>query len=112
RCVGEYGFGSMESMLTSVVELHVPGAVPELVARLERIGEQAGVSQESTTPGDTEPTPQSPPARETESSAAEELLETDADDNSLDDLDLDVTLERRPRRLDEDIAPALLPAFI
>src|SRR5206468_6568162 len=82
------------------------------VARLERIGEQAGVSQESTTPGETEPTPQSPPSRETESGAAEELLETDADDSSLDDLDLDVTLERRQRRLDDDIDPELLQIFI
>src|SRR2546426_2887521 len=103
---------TIETMVTSVVELHVPRAVPELVARLERIGEQAGVSQESTTPGDAEPTPQSPPSRETESGAAEELLETDADDNSLDDLDLDVTLERRQRRLDDDIDPELLQIFI
>ncbi len=103
---------TIETMVTSVVELHVPRAVPELVARLERIGEQAGVSQESTTPGETEPTPQSPPSRETESGAAEELVETDADDSSLDDLDLDVALERRQRRLDDDLDPELLQIFI
>jgi len=109
--VGE-AIDTIEAMVMSVVELRVPQAVPELVARLERIGEQAGISQESTTPEEREPTPQAAPLRETESGASEELAESKADDTSLDDLDLDLTLERRQRRLDDDIDPELLQIFI
>src|SRR5204863_427851 len=87
-------------MVTSVVQLRVPRAVPELVARLERIGEEAGVSQESTTPEEREPPSQSPPSREAESGVSKELTETEEGDSSLDELDLDITLERRQRRLD------------
>src|SRR5437899_2181353 len=103
---------TIEAMVASVVELRVPRAVPELVARLERIGEQADVSQESTTPEEREPAPLPSPTRQTQSGAAEELAETEAGDRSLDDLDLDVTLERRQRRLDDDIDPELLQIFI
>src|SRR3989441_4791066 len=60
--VGE-AIDTIETMVTGVVELRVPRSVPELVARLERIGEQAGVSQEST-PEEKEPTPQSALSRE------------------------------------------------
>src|SRR5882762_5581788 len=103
---------TIEAMVMSVVELRVPRAVPELVARLERIGEQAGVSQESATPEEGEPAHLSQPSRETQSDAAEGLAETEAGDSSLDDLDLDITLERRQRRLDDDIDPELLQIFI
>ena len=44
--VGE-AIDRLEAMVASVVELRVPRAVPELVARLEHIGEQAGAPQES-----------------------------------------------------------------
>ncbi|TMH87216.1 MAG: hybrid sensor histidine kinase/response regulator, partial [Betaproteobacteria bacterium] len=70
------------------------------------------VSQESTTPEEREPVSLSAPSRETDSGAAEELAETEAGDGSLDDLDLDITLERRQRRLDDDIDPELLQIFI
>src|SRR5205809_6837785 len=103
---------TIEAMVASVVELRVPRAVPELVARLERIGEEAGVSQESTTPEERKPPSQSPPSRETESGVSEELTETEEGDSSLDELDLDITLERRQRRLDDDIDPELLQIFI
>jgi chemosensory pili system protein ChpA (sensor histidine kinase/response regulator) len=109
--VGE-AVDTIEAMVASVVELRVPRAVPELVAQLERIGEQAGVPQESTTPEEGEPPSRSPPSRETESSASEKLAEPEADGSSLDDLDLDITLERRQRRLDDDIDPELLQIFI
>jgi chemosensory pili system protein ChpA (sensor histidine kinase/response regulator) len=108
--VGE-AIDTIEAMVASVVELRVPRPVPELVARLEHIGEQAGVSQGSTTPEEREPVPPSAPSRETDS-AAEELAETEPGDGSLDDLDLDITLERRQRRLDDDIDPELLQIFI
>src|SRR6266699_1382087 len=109
--VGE-AIDTIEAMVASVVELRVPRAVPELVARLERIGEEAGVSQESTTPEERKPPSQSPPSRETESGVSEELTETEEGDSSLDELDLDITLERRQRRLDDDIDPELLQIFI
>src|SRR5256885_3235221 len=86
---------TIEAMVASVVELRVPRAVPELVARLERIGEEAGVSQESTTPEEREPPSQSPPSREAESGVSKELTETEEGDSSLDELDLDITLEGR-----------------
>src|SRR5438309_2590515 len=70
--VGE-AIDTIEAMVTGVVQLRVPRAVPELVARLERIGEQAGVSQESTPPEEKELAPLSPPSRETEAGATEEL---------------------------------------
>src|SRR6266446_5620618 len=108
--VGE-AIDTIETMVTSVVELRVPRPVPELVARLEHIGEQAGVSQEST-PEEKEPAPQSALSREAHSEAAEELAATEPDDSLLDDLDLDITLDRRQRRLDDDLDPELLQIFI
>jgi len=95
-------------MVASVVELRVPRAVPALVARLEHIGEQAGVPQESTPEG-KDPTPLS---RAADSGAAEELAATEPEDSLLEDLDLDITLERRQRRLDDDLDPELLQIFI
>ena len=109
--VGE-AIDTIEAMVTGVVQLRVPRAVPELVARLERIGEQAGVSQESTPPEEKELAPLSPPSRETEAGATEELAQAEAGDSSLDDLDLDITLDRRQRRLDDDIDPELLQIFL
>src|SRR5438105_478365 len=108
--VGE-AIDTIETMVTTVVELRVPRPVPELVAQLEHIGEQAGVSQESM-PEEKEPAPQSALSREADSEAAEELAATKPDDSLLDDLDLDITLERRQRRLDDDLDPELLQIFI
>src|SRR5438552_10767070 len=108
--VGE-AIDTIETMVTSVVELRVPRPVPELVAQLEHIGEQAGVSQESI-PEEKEPAPQSALSREADSEAAEELAAAEPDDSLLDDLDLDITLERRQRRLDDDLDPELLQIFI
>src|SRR6195256_5247503 len=108
--VGE-AIDTIETMVASVVELGVPRAVPELVARLERIGEGAGVRQESALE-EKEPAPQSALSREADSEAGEELAATEPDDSILDDLDLDITLERRQRRLDDDLDPELLQIFI
>ena len=109
--VGE-AIDTIETMVANVVELRVPRAVPELVARLEHIGEQADASQEST-PEEREPTPQSVLSRVADSdAAAEEFAATEPAGSSLDDLDLDITLERRQRRLDDDLDPELLQIFI
>jgi chemosensory pili system protein ChpA (sensor histidine kinase/response regulator) len=105
--VGE-AIDTIETMVANVVELRVPRAVPALVARLEHIGEQGGASQESTPEG-KEPTPLS---RVADGGADEESAATEPDDSSLDDLDLDLTLERRQRRLDDDLDPELLQIFI
>jgi len=105
--VGE-AIDTIETMVASVVELRVPRAVPALVARLEHIGEQAGVPQESTPEGKDPP----PLSRAADSGAAEELAATEPEDSLLEDLDLDITLERRQRRLDDDLDPELLQIFI
>ena len=44
--VGE-AIDTIEAMVSKVIELRVPDAVPQLVARLEHIGAQAGATQES-----------------------------------------------------------------
>jgi chemosensory pili system protein ChpA (sensor histidine kinase/response regulator) len=108
--VGE-AIDTIETMVASVVELRVPRAVPELVARLEHIGEQTGAPQEST-PEENEPTPQSALSSVADSDAAEEFAATELADSSPDDLDLDITLDRRQRRLDDDLDPELLQIFI
>jgi len=88
--------------LRSVVELtRVPRSVPELVARLERIGSRAGVSQNRRVKK-RKPAPRSALSREADGEAAEELAAIEPDASLLDDLDLDITLERRQRRLDDD----------
>ena len=113
--VGE-AIDTLETMVASVVELRVPPAVPELVARLEHIGEQAGVPREPTPEGQTGLTrASSAPAREARPVAAAELAVTEPDElpeGSLEDLDLDITLERRQRRLDDDLDPELLQIFL
>src|SRR5437867_3994776 len=108
--VGE-AIDTIETMVTGVVELRVPRSVPELVARLERVGEQAGVSQESTRE-EKEPAPRSALSREADSEAAEELAAIEPDDSLRDDLDLDITLERRQRRVDDDLDPELFQLLI
>src|SRR3989475_728177 len=108
--VGE-AIDTIETMVTSVVELRVPRPVPALVAQLEHIGEQAGVSQESTRE-EKEPAPPAAQSREADTEAAEELAAAGPDGSLLDDLDLDITLERRQRRLDDDLDPELLQIFI
>src|SRR5712691_8299002 len=110
--VGE-AIDRLEAMVASVVELRVPRAVPELVARLEHIGEQAGAPQESGAEEEADLTRVSSAfAREAKSVSAAELAATEPADRSLDDLDLDIALERRQRRLDDDLDPELLQIFL
>ncbi|HEY6240425.1 MAG TPA: Hpt domain-containing protein [Burkholderiales bacterium] len=108
--VGE-AIDTIETMVTDVIELRVPRAVPELVARLEHIGEQAGTPRESAPDADLARAP-SGRSREADIGAAEEFSATEPADSPLDDLDLDLTLERRQRRLDDDLDPELLQIFI
>ena len=113
--VGE-AIDTLETMVASVVELRVPPAVPELVARLEHIGEQAGAPRESTPEEQAGLTrASSAPAREAKPVAAAEPAVTEPDEpaeSPLEDFDLDITLERRQRRLDDDLDPELLQIFL
>src|SRR5258706_472415 len=113
--VGE-AIDSLETMVASVVELRVPPAVPALVARLEHIGEQAGAPRESAPEEQAGLTrASSAPAREAKPVAAAEPEVTEPDEpaeSPLEDLDLDITLERRQRRLDDDLDPELLQIFL
>jgi chemosensory pili system protein ChpA (sensor histidine kinase/response regulator) len=112
--VGE-AIDTIETMVASVVELRVPRAVPELVARLEHIGEQGGARQDAAPEGEADSTRAYPAvARETEPVGAAELGATEPEpvDSLLDDLDLDITLDRRQRRLDDDLDPELLQIFL
>ncbi len=111
--VGE-AIDTIETMVASVVELRVPPPVPELVARLEHIGEQAGAPRESAAEEQADLTrASSAPAHEAKPVAAAELAATEAEPpESLEDLDLDITLERRQRRLDDDLDPELLQIFL
>ena len=109
--VGE-AIDTVETMVANVVELRVPQGVPELIARLERVGEQAGVPQESA-PEERAPTREPALSGDAADSAVpEEPAETESAESPLDDPDLDITLERRQRRLDDDIDPELLQIFI
>jgi len=114
--VGE-AIDTLETMVASVVELRVPPAVPTLVARLEHIGEQeAGAPRESAPEERAGLTrASSAPAREAKPVAAAEPAVTEPDEpaeSPLEDLDLDITLERRQRRLDDDLDPELLQIFL
>jgi chemosensory pili system protein ChpA (sensor histidine kinase/response regulator) len=112
--VGE-AIDTIETMVASVVELRVPRAVPELVAQLESIGEQAAARQEPAPEEGADLTrASSAAAGETQPLAAAEPDATEPErlDSPLDDLDLDITLERRQRRLDDDLDPELLQIFL
>jgi len=109
--VGE-AIDTIEAMVESVVELRVPRAVRRS-SRAWSTSESKGASLRNR----RRPRKANRllclrrPAKR-DSAAAEELAETEAGDSSLDDLDLDITLERRQRRLDDDIDPELLQIFI
>src|SRR6266571_1792241 len=85
--VGE-AIDTIEAMVSKVIELRVPDAVPQLVARLEHIGAQA-------------PAPQ--PA----------ALELEFPELPPEEFEVEETLaERRLRRLDDDLDPELLQIFL
>jgi chemosensory pili system protein ChpA (sensor histidine kinase/response regulator) len=111
--VGE-AIDTIETMVASVVELRMPQAVPELVARLEHIGEQAGASQESRLEQEDLARAPSVFLHEAKPAAAAELAaaETEPPESPLDDLDLEIALERRQRRLDDDLDPELVQIFL
>ena len=110
--VGE-AIDTLEAMVAGVVELRVPQPVPALIAVLDRVGQGVEATQRAPEPEkaaapaapeyvpETEPDTPEPPAE------AEPVAE-----GVLDDLDLEVTLERRQRRLDDDLDPELMQIFL
>jgi chemosensory pili system protein ChpA (sensor histidine kinase/response regulator) len=102
-------------MVAGVIELRTPQAVPELIALLDRVGEGASAIPNATS-REEEPLPAAPSyAREAEPGEAEpetRASESPAPAGALDDLDLEITLERRQRRLDDDLDPELMQIFL
>jgi chemosensory pili system protein ChpA (sensor histidine kinase/response regulator) len=104
--VGE-AIDTIESMVSSVLELRVPEAAPGLVARLEQAGASGGAHElegdlsgaelEDTLPSDLAVLE---PEAETEATSFGELESEE------------IQLERRQRRLDDDIDPELLQIFL
>ncbi|MGB5080562.1 MAG: Hpt domain-containing protein [Burkholderiales bacterium] len=99
--VGE-AMDTIDSMVSGVLEMKVPAPVPGLVERLERVGG---------------PPPEQVPGEEASQGVAR-AAEPDAADAAMpeeksDEVDLDdLTLERRQRRLDDDLDPELLQIFL
>src|SRR5690242_4747259 len=97
--VGE-AIDTLETMVASVIGLRVPQPVPELIALLERVAE-------SDAPGSAtrkdEPTQAAltRPRGDVLAPAADIDDEPSPPEDTLDDLDLEITLERRHRRLDD-----------
>src|SRR5215471_6946228 len=119
--VGE-AIDTLEAMVAGVVELRVPQPVPALIALLDRVGESGEASPRAPEPdraaapaapayvaeleGETTE-PAAPAATEPVSSESEA-----APEGLIDDLDLDLTMERRQRRLDDDLDPELMQIFL
>jgi chemosensory pili system protein ChpA (sensor histidine kinase/response regulator) len=118
--VGE-AIDTMEAMVAGVVELRVPQPVPALIALLDRVGEgaegapRAPESDKAAAPAapadlaglDFDAPELAVPAAEPGPTEAEA-----APEGALDELDLEVTLERRQRRLDDDLDPELMQIFL
>jgi chemosensory pili system protein ChpA (sensor histidine kinase/response regulator) len=109
--VGE-AIDTLEAMVAGVIELRVPQGVPALIALLDRVGEGADAAQRVS------PEPKAPAAeptyvREAQPEEAEDVADEPASsEDTLDDLDLEITLERRQRRLDDDLDPELMQIFL
>ena len=114
--VGE-AIDTIEAMVARVIELRVPQPVPALIALLERVGEGV-VSTPGAAARDEEASQAAPsyvrdeeleaPASKPEASTSE----PGEPESALEDLDLEMTLERRQRRLDDDLDPELMQIFL
>jgi len=104
--VGE-AVGTIETMVDSVIELRVPPANPELVARLDHVGAQAAELQ------DLLPEEEAGMSRVPSALALEDSAETEPSEYSSEELETEeISLERRRRRLDDDLDPELLQIFL
>jgi chemosensory pili system protein ChpA (sensor histidine kinase/response regulator) len=108
--VGE-AIDTIEVMVSNVIELRVPDAVPHLVARLEDIGAQAPEQLRLEETSDLmhlslPPASEAEPAADPEPAALELEL-------PLEEFEVEETpTERRQRRLDDDLDPELLQIFL
>ncbi|TMG76499.1 MAG: hybrid sensor histidine kinase/response regulator, partial [Betaproteobacteria bacterium] len=118
--VGE-AIDTIDAMVSSVIELRVPGAVPRLVAQLEDIGAQAPAPQKLVLEETADLTPASvPPAGEIEPTVAPEpaapelkFPELELPELASEEFEVEETpAERRQRRLDDDLDPELLQIFL
>jgi len=106
--VGE-AIDTIESMVTGVLELRVPDAAPGLVSRLEQVSAQADVSaggmEADLSGAELEDMPQPDLAVQEPEPEGEPALfgQLEAEE---------IQLERRQRRLDDDIDPELLQIFL
>lgn len=111
--VGE-AIDTLEVMVGSVIELRVPQSVPELIALLERVGDGAGAIQGAASreggQGQARPSYDLDARPEAEPETA--FDEPAPSEGAGDDLDLEITLERRQRRLDDDLDPELMQIFL
>lgn len=103
---------TIETMVDNIIELRFPSAIPELVARLEHVGAQAAALQ------DLLPEEEAGMTRATSHLALDGDLgagsaETESSEYASEDLETDeISLERRQRRLDDDLDPELLQIFL
>ncbi|HXZ54873.1 MAG TPA: Hpt domain-containing protein [Burkholderiales bacterium] len=111
--VGE-AIDTLEAMVSGVVELRVPQPVPSLIALLERVGEGAGASLPEAGQAGAADAPASYAAEPELAEPASEIHEADpaAEEGALEDLELEITPERRQRRLDDDLDPELMQIFL
>ena len=117
--VGE-AIDTLEAMVAGVVELRVPQPVPALIALLDRVGE--GSEAAPRAPDSGKAAAPAAPAYVAELEIAEPTpvpaepvpsdVEPAAGEDALDELDLDANLERRQRRLDDDLDPELMQIFL
>jgi chemosensory pili system protein ChpA (sensor histidine kinase/response regulator) len=112
--VGE-AIDTLEAMVAGVIELRVVQPVPELIALLDRVGEGAeavqGASSRESMAAQAAPDKGAKSGAEPEV-AEPEVAEPEPAEPALDDLDLEITLERRQRRLDDDLDPELMQIFL
>jgi len=111
--VGE-AIDTIESMVSGVLELKVPAPVSALVDRLEQVGGEAEATQERA-PGE-EPSlsvaAADLPFEIAAAANAPEVAEAATPEEKASEIDLDdLNLERRQRRLEDDLDPELLQIF-
>ncbi|HEY6863771.1 MAG TPA: Hpt domain-containing protein [Burkholderiales bacterium] len=105
---------TVEAMALKAIELEAPAPAPDLIARLTAVGALAPASSEAV----AEAAADAAAEKEIASSFADAVQSQEDDVDAPDALaDLgseldDLQLERRQRRLDDDLDPQLLPIFL
>jgi chemosensory pili system protein ChpA (sensor histidine kinase/response regulator) len=107
--VGE-AIDTLEAMVARVIELRVPQPVPALIALLDRVGE--GADSALGAAARDEEGIQAAPSDVPEEAPEGPAGGLAAPESALEDLDLEITLERRQRRLDDDLDPELMQIFL